>query len=251
MLLLLLSCSLGNYKQVGCEQSSECLQAFGMGSTCGSDGFCEDVIPHERCTKTIPTDLFGSWEQHRDDLIIGMLFDFSTDEPNIAAVEMAINDANEEGGLNGLSYGLIGCDYQNPTAAFPYTESTESPIVEVSHYLSTTLSIPVIVGPAGSSYSLQAYPVTEILPSILISPSASSPELTSVDANQQKTDEDPGLFWRTVGSDELQAASMAWQIKENNDSSIAFIYQNGSYGINFVSEVLQNLPAPLTTASNS
>ena len=116
MLLLLLSCSFGNYKQVACEQSSECLQAFGMGSTCGSSGFCEEVSPHERCTETIPSNLFETWDDHRDDLIVGMLFDFATDWPNIAAVKMAIENANEEGGLDGRSYGLIGCDYQAANA---------------------------------------------------------------------------------------------------------------------------------------
>ena len=49
------------------------------------------------------------------------------------------------------------------------------------------------------------------------------------------------MFWRTVGSDQLQAAVMAYQITENQETSVALIYQQGSYGKNFVNEVNRNL----------
>ena len=63
---------------------------------------------------------------------------------------------------------------------------------------------------------------------VLISPSATSEALTIIDGIQ-KSDDLPGLFWRTVGSDQIQAQVLANYILEylltTEEQSIAIIHQ--------------------------
>lgn len=250
MFFMLLACSLGNYSQLPCSDSIECSSAFGLGSYCSESGFCEDLTLIDRCTTTIPPDLFDNLDEHRDDLLIGMLFDFYSDEAMIAAVEMVINDVNGAG-LDGKSFALVECDYQDDSDGIIYGISDQSPVEDPTSFLIEKLSAPVIIGPAGSNDSLLSYPFAEKLNSVLISPSASSPELTSIDASHQKNDADPGLFWRMVGSDEIQAAVLSHQIHMNEETSLSLIYQKGSYGKNFINELLQNLDPIVRSSTNS
>ena len=77
--IVTIGCSVGVYDQQPCETSTQCREAFGLGSICGESGLCEFAAATERCSETHPDNLFDDWSNQSDSLIIGGLFDFSED----------------------------------------------------------------------------------------------------------------------------------------------------------------------------
>jgi branched-chain amino acid transport system substrate-binding protein len=68
---------------------------------------------------------------------------------------------------------------------------------------------------------------------ILISPSATSPELTGADIVETATDERPGLLWRTAPPDTLQGAAIARHLETITDpavTNVTVIHERGAYG---------------------
>jgi branched-chain amino acid transport system substrate-binding protein len=104
------------------------------------------------------------------------------------------------------------------------TEATEALVA----YLGATLGANVIVGPASSDRSFDAYAVAAPLDVLLISPSATSPLLTEVDG-VTNDDQDPGLFWRTVPPDGLQGKVVAWDIEGRGVTDVAIVHEESSY----------------------
>jgi ABC-type branched-subunit amino acid transport system substrate-binding protein len=79
-------------------------------------------------------------------------------------------------------------------------------------FFAGTLGTPFIVGPTTSSDSLAAvtHLVASHYPTVLISPSATSPALTTVVDSLDSGR--PGLFWRTAPSDAFQGAKLATDV---------------------------------------
>ena len=89
MIIWFLSCSFMVPKPDYCVSSTQCENLFGMGYTCGSEGYCDLFTPHPRCQKTIPEDLYENWEKHSGSYIIGTLFKHGNDQANIVASSLA------------------------------------------------------------------------------------------------------------------------------------------------------------------
>jgi ABC-type branched-subunit amino acid transport system substrate-binding protein len=240
VLPLLLACSLGTFERTECQASHECLEAFGLGSVCSEGGYCADAQAIPRCETTVPEDLYSTWDDHRDDLLLGALFDAGTDQSNIAAVDMAVADVTLQGGLDGREFVVVHCDYSDDEEGLTDGRTGEEAVQSAASFLFGELGAPVAIGPAGSNDSIFAFEVAKNIPTALISPSATSAELTYIDG-LEKSDETPGLFWRTVGSDEIQAGVMAALIRDNGETSVSLVFQKGSYGQNFINALRDSL----------
>jgi branched-chain amino acid transport system substrate-binding protein len=158
--------------------------------------------------------------------VVGGLFDYVVHEDSIQATQLAILEANREGGLDGSDFGLVVCDYsEDRDDDLTSIEASE----QGARWLADVLGTSAIVGPRGSSRTLAAFDALEESDVFLISPSATSPELTTVDETSP-TDQNPGLLWRTVAPDDLQATVIVTDLEDRGVTSLAIISQQGSYG---------------------
>ena len=235
--LLLHSCSLRKYEQNDCSTDDECLQSFGFGSSCSDNGYCEMVSPNNRCDALLPSDVFDTPSSYTDVYPIGILFDASADVAKISATALAIKEVQARGGIDGKEIIAIQCNYEDDLSGDIGDGLIGRDAVTFgTAYLSDTLNIPLIIGPAGSDDSIAAYDVVKSTDTVLISPSATSEALTIIDGIQ-KSDDMPGLFWRTVGSDKIQAQVLAGYIQDallnSERQNIAIIHQKSSYGEGF------------------
>lgn len=151
-------------------------------------------------------------------LRIGALFPFTGDLSDFGpgflnAAELAVNEINAGGGVNGQPVELV----QGDTATSPQQA------VEEARRLIELEGVPAIIGPAGSG---EALPVVESVAGpagvLVISPSATSPALTVVNDND--------YFFRTPISDAAQGVVMADVAGEQGYQSACVIYVNNAYG---------------------
>ena len=150
-------------------------------------------------------------------LKLGLLLNF-TGSPEASAdrrraFDLAILHLNEGGGVLGRPVqGVVADATGDPVVA----EDVALRLVEVD-------GVHAIVGPNASSAALPvARNVSGALGIPTISPSATSPQLTTVDDN--------GYFFRTALSDAAQGPVLARVTRERGFDNVGLIYQDDAYG---------------------
>lgn len=224
--LFLVSCSLGPRPEV-CDIDATCRDAFGLGWSCGEAGFCEEPAPNARCDSSWPTDLLTRPEKYGDAIVIGSLFDRLTDLPQTRSAELAVRQASENGGLDGRTIGIVHCGYEEDNTIDDL--DNEAAARSTARYLVDVLGAQVLVGPATSDQATIVYDEVSADGVLIISPSATSPLLTTIDG-ETSTDEDPGLFWRTAPPDDVQGAAIAADLLARGRTHVAVINKTGAYG---------------------
>ena len=262
-------CSLTNIGVDECSSDSECRDAFGYGSRCvdgycsaptscttGHDcrrahgggacleGLCVDRLPTDplgACALTEPIDLPGDkLIGEGAPIIVGGMFlpDVDFSPPISDAVKLAIREINGIGGLElGRELGMVLCDNGGTMNGLEGDER-QARIEGVVDHLAGTLGVPFIVGPLTSSDSLSTvqYMLSKAYPTLLVSPSATSPGLTN-EPDQLSPDDDYGLFWRTVPRDELQGKVLAQNVArvyptaDRTINEVAVAYRDDAYGL--------------------
>ncbi|NCG20568.1 MAG: ABC transporter substrate-binding protein, partial [Rhodobacterales bacterium] len=219
------ACSLG--KNPGeCATDDECRNAFGLGSVCAADGFCDVGEPNIRCTETAPPDVFQRPATYSNAVVIGSVFDMNTDQPQVRSAQLAVDQVNELGGLDGRKCVMISCGYQVDLAIDDLTE--EEAALDVARYLTDILGANAIIGPSASDQCANVFPDMEARDVMVMSPSATSPMLTNIDG-EGASDAAPGLFWRTVPPDDLQAQAMSWDLADRGITDLVIVHQESSY----------------------
>ncbi|HET7056037.1 MAG TPA: ABC transporter substrate-binding protein [Thermomicrobiales bacterium] len=151
-------------------------------------------------------------------LRIGTLFPFTGDLSDFGpafwnAAELAANQINAGGGVNGKPIELVRAD----------TATSPQQAVEEARRLVDVEGVPAMIGPAGSG---EALPVAESIagPShvLVISPSATSPALSIAN--------DDDFFFRTTISDAAQGVVMADLAHEQGYTTACVFYLNNAYG---------------------
>lgn len=225
-------CSFGRYPREECTTNGECREAFGFGYVCGDEGLCAEMPAEERCSTSWPEDLLTRPENYRDAIILGSLFDRSSDIPETQSARLAISQANDAEGLDGVAYGLVECSYEENVELDGL--AMEDATAEAALWLADVAGATAIVGPATSSQTTVAFTTLNLendFGTLIISPSATSPALTELDG-LGPTDDEPGLLWRTAPPDSLQGTAMAIDMAENQVGiqSVAAVYEDGAYG---------------------
>ncbi len=219
-------CTLTLEEPVRCVDAADCRDAFGFGSSCADDGLCTSPSFPSRCSRSFPEDLISDPSAYADAVLLGSLYSFRDHEDTLLASELAIRQANEAGGLDGLPIAIVHCDYtENAGDDLNDIEAIE----EIAPYLADTLGVPAIVGPRGSSRSLATFAAVSDSGTLVISPSATSPLLTSAET-LAPSDDTPGLLWRTAPPDTLQGLVIAEDMLSRGVSQVAVLYQAGAYG---------------------
>ncbi len=151
-------------------------------------------------------------------LKIGALLPFTGDlsdfgQPMFDAMQLAVDEINEAGGVNGSPVELIQAD--DGTAPQQSVEEARR-LVEIE-------GVSAIVGPAGSGQALQVIESVTAPAGVLhFSHSATSNALTTV--------EDNDLFFRTTIADSAQGVVMAEVAQSLGYESACTMYLNNAYG---------------------
>ena len=227
VILSLLGCSLTTYDQIPCESHGTCREAFGLNWTCGDEGLCSERDPHTRCTSTWPDDLWIRPEDYRDRVLLASMFDHTTDTPEVYAVRLPVIQLEDQGGLDGTDFAVIECTYEETTSLDGLDGASAAS--EVSSYLVDELGVKAIIGPKTSGQTTVVYETVGDRDMVVISPSATSPALTTIDG-AVKTDQDPGNLWRTAPPDSLQGLAVARGLDARGTGKVVVVYQTGPYG---------------------
>lgn len=216
-------------KKTECESNAECRSALGTGYVCAESGLCNLAPAQAGCANQSPEDLLLEPEKYRDYIVLGSLLRSTGKEgARQDSATLAIESVNrflrnsegEYKQLEGLRFGMVQCDHAG---------STEE-IEELADYLSHTLQIPAILGPASSSATDAAFRQVnlstsgdELRSTLFVSPSATSVGLTGLER------ESPGLLWRTAPVDTGQGALMGTYAAESGEP-FAIVYEDTPYG---------------------
>jgi ABC-type branched-subunit amino acid transport system substrate-binding protein len=158
-------------------------------------------------------------------------------DPQLAkAAQLAVREIDSSGLGDGRPLAMVICDLGGANNSLEGDARRER-IRSVVDYLGGTLGVPFVVGPTTSSDSLTAitHVVASRYPTVLISPAATSPVLTTEPDRLDPTDPH-GLFWRTAPSDVLQGQLLGtdviglYPIAEPTLDEIAVIYIDDAYG---------------------
>lgn len=228
-------CSTTRFDHDPCTAHEQCRASFGFGAVCQPDGFCGPAaLP--RCDRTYPEDLLGGGARYRDATVVGSLIDRSSAAHAIRenAVRLAVKEANDAGGLDGRTIGLIQCDIQE-NAQLDGASRTRA-AVEAATWLTQTLGVPAVIGPASSADAQEVWEATRTTGALVISPSATSQALAKLEPDP--SDADPGLLWTVAPTDGLQAEVIADDMLARNVVHAHLLRETGVYG-----EGLANLVA--------
>jgi branched-chain amino acid transport system substrate-binding protein len=157
-------------------------------------------------------------QDEAEPLRIAVLFPFTGDlsdfgQPFLQAAELAVNQINAAGGVNGQPIELV----QGDSATSPQQA------VEEARRLIELEGVSAIVGPAGSGETLPvAESVTGPAGVLEVTMSATSPALTIANDND--------YLFRTVISDAAQGIVMADVAREQGFESACVLYVNNAYG---------------------
>lgn len=258
------ACSLTNISRSDCGSDTDCVAAFGVGSTCKA-GLCSEpagcTTGHDcralagggacvdgACVAKIPVDPQCNFPGHPPEpedlfdrpltgpdapIIIGSVFALDTirEDALTKAARVAVREINQGGLNNGQQLGIVFCD--NGGAGATVNGDDRFPLDQHAvDYLAGTLGVPYIVGPLTSKDAIQM--VNQIkkqaYPTVLISPSATSPALTDID--DKLAPGQPGLFWRTCPSDEIQGTVLATKVigPDTTIKRVSVFYIHDAYG---------------------
>jgi branched-chain amino acid transport system substrate-binding protein len=226
------ACSLETFAPTRCKENSECRGAFGLGFACNAEGFCASHEVDARCGTTFPEDLWQRPQNYADAILLATLFDNAADVPEYQAARLAVKQVNDSQGLDGRNFAIVQCSYEESSALDDL--AAEEAAIHAIEWMVDYVGPSAVVGPATSGNSEAAYlAVAERQDApVFISPSATSPALTYIDGDV-KTDEAPGLFWRTAPPDSLQGQVLAFDVARTlpqGAQRVAIMYQSGPYG---------------------
>jgi len=209
-----------------CALNEDCREAFGRGWTCGEEGYCSEAPIPGRCDSH-PEGILEDLPAFEDHILLGNIFDFGDFFGMQKSARLAVIQVNTRDGLFGTPFGMIECTNADDFGddGLDANAATE----QMAVYMSDVLGIRAIVGPATSTRAEIAYNASSPFDTLHISPSATSPGLTSIDGSTS-TDAEPGLFWRTAPPDSLQGKVIALEMVAADVERVGVVAQVGAYG---------------------
>ncbi|MGV0718507.1 ABC transporter substrate-binding protein [Mycolicibacterium sp. XJ662] len=143
--------------------------------------------------------------------------------PEIAAVQVAVTEVNEAGGVLGQPVGLVTGDSGDTT--------TDTANVTVDRELAE--GVDVIVGAASSAVSLKVIDKITSAGVVMFSPANTSDQFVCYP--------DRGLYFRTAPTDVLQAQALAQLITQDGAQRVVVLALNDPYGTGLATNAVNNL----------
>lgn len=231
LLAVLASCSLTRTTVDACSSNGDCRAGFGIGSICNPQGLCEKAPPQPRCTRTFPEDLLTRPQSYPNAIVLGSLVvpALESQQARENATRLAATQVNESGGLDGRLFGIVFCD----VAEDPKYDSLKraDAVIATGNYLADVIGAPALVGPSSSPDVLAVFRALQNKDVLVMSPSATSTELTGADV-QTASDDSPGLLWRTAVPDTVQGAIIARHLETITPAvtTVNIVFEKGAYG---------------------
>lgn len=144
--------------------------------------------------------------------------------PIFAGVQLAVNEINAAGGILG-----------KPVEYTDGDDGTDPKVADATVDRLVAAGVQVIVGAAASGITKAVMPKVVAAQRVLISPSATSDELSGLTDN--------GFFFRTSPPDVLQSKALTDVIMRYGVRRIAIVARNDSYGIGLRDKVVEQLKA--------
>lgn len=227
----------------GCNASADCRvqEDYGVGYTC-LEGACEELAKNPRCSETFPEGLLepGSFANA---IVFGSIVERGYDGDAVLenSARLAIEQANEADGLDDRTLGIVLCDMSEDGTIDDL--SLDEAAVANAQWLQSEIGAVAIHGPTTSGTTELVFEALRDTNTLLISPSATSPDLTLLDT-ANPTDEAPGLLWRTVPPDSVQGRTIAEDMLARGVMSVVVVAESGSYGVglqNFFVDVYREM----------
>lgn len=199
------TCENGVCQIASCETASECDE----GDVCINE-ICK-TVDESFCT-IAPIETSGAT------VYIGVMLPFTgrnatKAEATAAGARTALQQINlTHDGIKGVQLDALECD----------TEQNAGRAEEVARYLAEDLGVSTIIGSISSGETLAATDVTIPAGTLVMSPGATSPTLTSLD--------DDDLVWRTIASDALQGPALANMVTDANYEDVLVLSVENAYG---------------------
>src|SRR5690606_19042928 len=192
-----------------CVANEDCRDEFGGGSRCLPSGYCAAATLPPRCTRSYPEDLVDDPSRYQERTILATLYSFTDHLDSLRASELAVRlvDARTDARADAEEprFAMLHCD----TTPFAGDALGDLDAIEqLAPFLVRELGVPVLVGARGSARTEAAFRALDTGEAVIVSPSATSPQLTLLEPFVP-TDDAPGFLWRTVPPDSLQSAVMA------------------------------------------
>lgn len=226
---LLASGCLGD-PHVACTDDAQCRDAFGFGDVCADDGYCDAAVWPDRCGGTdLPAALNVMTDpaKYTGGIVIASVHDHNYDTAELQSVRLAFSEAVQNGGVLDLPIGLVECTYGVDPALDDLDE--DGAAASLGEFLTGRLGIQGYVGPYTSGQSTALFTAVDAANAFIISPSATSPSLESIDGVSH-TDANPGTFWRTAPPDSLQGRVAAEDMLARGRTHVAVVYYEDPYG---------------------
>ncbi|MFG2045285.1 ABC transporter substrate-binding protein [Dactylosporangium sp. NPDC048998] len=144
--------------------------------------------------------------------------------PRFAGARLAVQDLNAAGGV-----------LDQPVEWVDGDDGTDATVAAATVDRFVGLGVQVIVGASSSSVTKAVIPKIVAARKILISPSSTSDELTTVDDN--------GLFFRTAPPDALQARALADVVMRDGPHRVTIVAREDAYGLGLQKNVKADLVA--------
>jgi ABC-type branched-subunit amino acid transport system substrate-binding protein len=145
--------------------------------------------------------------------------------PRFAGARLAVADLNAAGGV-----------LDQPVEWVDGDDGTDEKVAAATVERFIGLGVQVIIGASSSTVTKAMIPKIAAANRMLISPSSTSAELSTVDDN--------GLFFRTAPSDTLQARALADVVMRDGPNRVTIVAREDAYGLG----LQRNVKADLLTA---
>jgi neutral amino acid transport system substrate-binding protein len=183
----------------------------------GDDDAASETTAAEETATTAATDDTTAPVEASCGLVVGTILPVTGDlaflgPPEIAGAELAVEDINAAGGVNGEPVVIYQGDSGDTT--------TDTANLEVDRLLA--LGVDVIVGAASSAVSKTVIDKITGAGVIQFSPANTSPDFTTYN--------DGGLYFRTAPSDLLQGRVLANLVLDDGAETASVIFRQESYG---------------------
>lgn len=208
----------------GCS-SGEDSSSGGDDSAAGTSATAEEVV-----TDCEPEQATAGDTPVTDPLVVGSLLPNTGSlaflgPPEVAGVQLAVNDINAAGGVLDQPVTLIPGDSGDTT--------TDTANTTVDRLLAGGAD--VIVGAASSAVSLQVIDKITSAGVVMISPANTSDQFVCYP--------DSGLYFRTAPTDVLQAQALADLIAQDGAQRVSILALNDPYGTGLANNTVENLEA--------
>ena len=229
-------CSFGKFEHQTCDQNTDCLAAFGRGHQCTNQGLCEQVSDWGSCNQSYPANIKDDLQDYEKDYFIGSIIHTQQAEPEIAAIDLAIQSARDKASLGTHNFAVIHCDYE--------PQDAEQSIAESTAFLTEVLGISVMIGPSDASGSILVTDSLKDKNTVLLAPTPADPQHLA--SSSSKSDEQPGLVWNLLPSIQTQAAVLVQKLNQNNAQSLIVITDSSDYANMFLETLQSIFPASIS-----